>query len=57
MKGYGVFSSKTDDWQTPKAIYDCFMANGYIDPCPYQSKVDNLKTDMGGGGPFYKSTI
>ena len=48
MKGNGVFSSKTDDWRTPKEIYNYFMQNNYIDPCPFHSTVDNLQTDMGG---------
>ena len=43
----GCFLSNTDDWQTPKEIYNYFISKGYIDPCPYKSEVDNLKTDMG----------
>ena len=43
------FSHGSDNWKTPKEIYDYFMENNYVDPCPFQSEVDNLNTDMGGG--------
>lgn len=42
------FSHNSDDWKTPKEIYSYFIENGYIDPCPFQCKTDNLKIDMGG---------
>jgi site-specific DNA-methyltransferase (adenine-specific) len=48
----GCFLSNTDDWQTPKEIYNYFMSKGYIDPCPYKSEVDNLKIDLGGVNLF-----
>lgn len=38
----GCFSHKTDDWATPKKLYDYFMSRDYIDPCPLYSKEDNL---------------
>ena len=48
----GCFLHDTDDWQTPKEIYDYFINKGFIDPCPYQCKVDNLKNDLGGVNLF-----
>lgn len=36
------YSKKTDDWRTPSELYKAFMEKGYIDPCPYQSKENNL---------------
>jgi hypothetical protein len=53
----GCFSHNSDDWKTPKEIYDYFIDKGYIDPCPYQCEVDNLNCDMGGGKPFYQPTL
>ena len=53
----GCFSHKTDDWETPKEIYDYFIGNGFVDPCPFQSEIDNLKNDMGGGKSIYQSTL
>ena len=46
-----MFSKKTDDWRTPSDIYNAFMNKGFIDPCPYQSKEDNL------GKPYKCSKI
>ena len=57
MKNNGVFLHKTDHWKTPLHIYEYFMKLGCIDPCPYHSKNDNLKVDMGGGRFIYKSTL
>ena len=42
-----MFSSKSDDWETPKEIYGSFMLDGYVDPCPFKSDVDNLDVDFG----------
>lgn len=42
-----MFSSKSDNWATPKHIYDSYMDRGYIDPCPLNSKKDNLGVDFG----------
>lgn len=47
MKGREVFSHNTDDWRTPSDIYKYFIDNGYVDPCPFKSKTDNLLNDMG----------
>lgn len=38
----GCYSHNTDDWKTPALLYEKFMQAGFIDPCPYQSKEDNL---------------
>lgn len=40
-----MFSKKGDHWETPKYIYDKYMNNGFIDPCPLHSKIDNLITE------------
>lgn len=53
----GCFSHNNDDWKTPKEIYDYFIKKNYVDPCPFQSEVDNLSNDMGGGRFIYQSTI
>ena len=37
-----LFSHKSDHWSTPKWIYNEFMKQNYIDPCPLHSEVDNL---------------
>lgn len=39
MSGY-IAKSKTDDWSTPKKLYDEFI--GYFDPCPLHSIFDGL---------------
>ena len=41
------FMHNTDDWKTPKELYDLFMKNGLIDPCPFQCKENNLIKDFG----------
>lgn len=39
----GCFSHNSDDWSTPKDIYNHFINNlGCIDPCPLNSKINNL---------------
>ena len=43
MKGKGVFSHESDHWATPKKLYNYFINNGFIDPCPLHSKEDNLE--------------
>lgn len=37
-----LFSHNTDHWKTPSTLYKKLMQNGYIDPCPFHSKEDNL---------------
>lgn len=39
----GCFLHNTDDWQTPKELYDYLMERGYVDPCPLHCKDDNSK--------------
>ena len=37
-----MFSKKSDHWATPKVIYQRFMNEGFFDPCPLNSREDNL---------------
>lgn len=37
-----LVSRKSDDWATPKYIYDEFIKAGWFDPCPFQSDFDGL---------------
>lgn len=34
-----VFSHQTDEWTTPKPLYDLFMSYGFGDPCPLGGKM------------------
>lgn len=46
----GVFLHKSDDWATPKFIYDKFVNEcGYYDPCPLHSDRDCLLVDNWNG--------
>ena len=45
MKITGCLSHKTDDWKTPTSLYKKFMDLNYYDPCPFQSKDNNLLID------------
>lgn len=47
MKCEVFLSKNTDDWATPKYIYEQAMAKGMFDPCPLCSLVDGLKIDWG----------
>lgn len=49
-----LFSHDSDQWATPKKIYDYFMKNGYSDPCPLDQdpKIDGLLVEWG-----YKSFV
>ena len=38
-------SSNTDDWKTPKKIYDQFIETGYIDCFPYKAQYDEFKKE------------
>lgn len=40
-----LFSRKSDNWKTPKVIYDYYMKYNYFDPCPYNSNFDGLQID------------
>lgn len=39
----GCFLHSSDDWKTPPEIYDYFIQQGYIDPCPFKAEFDGLK--------------
>lgn len=47
MKNKICLSKKSDEWETPKFIYDQAMEKGMYDPCPLGGKKDNLKNDWG----------
>ena len=47
MKCKVFLSKNTDDWATPKYIYDQAMKKGMFDPCPLFSSVDGLKIEWG----------
>lgn len=40
-----LFSSKSDNWATPKVMYDFYINQGYFDPCPLNSEIDALKIE------------
>lgn len=40
-----LFSKRSDEWRTPKVMYDSYINNGYYDPCPYQSKINALEIE------------
>ena len=42
---------KTDNWQSPKYIYEHFMKRGYIDLFPYKANYDQFKID------YYKEKL
>lgn len=37
-----LFSRSSDNWSTPKEIYDKFINDGWFDPCPLNSNFDGL---------------
>ena len=45
MKCKVFLSKKTDDWATPKYIYDQAMEMGMFDPCPLFSTADGLSIE------------
>ena len=47
MKCRAFLLHATDEWSTPKYIYDQAMAKGMCDPCPLGCTSDNLKGDWG----------
>lgn len=47
MKCKVFLSKKTDEWATPKYIYDQAMEKGMFDPCPLLSSVDGLNIEWG----------
>ena len=38
-----LFSRKSDNWSTPKVMYDFYVKNNYFDPCPLNSNFDGLE--------------
>ncbi len=38
-----MFTKNTDDWKTPKEIYENYMKHEYIDCFPYQANYDEFK--------------
>lgn len=38
-----LFSRKSDNWATPKVMYDFYVKNNYFDPCPLNSNFDGLE--------------
>ena len=42
----GCFSHKTDHWRTPSAMYNDFMQQGYIDPCPFHADFNGLERNF-----------
>lgn len=40
-----LFSKKSDNWATPKIMYEFYIKNNYFDPCPLNSSFDGLKID------------
>lgn len=51
-----LFSKKSDNWRTPKIIYEAYMNNNYFDPCPYKSNFDGLSIEWK-EKKFCKSTL
>lgn len=47
MKCQVFLSKNTDDWATPKYIYEQAMAKGMHDPCPLRSETDGLTSEWG----------
>lgn len=57
-----MYSRKTDDWKTPRELYNVFINNGCIDPCPFKSNVNGLlynfkNTKLFVNPPFSKMQI
>ena len=40
-----LFSKKSDNWATPKVMYEFYTKINYFDPCPLNSNFDGLKID------------
>lgn len=40
-----LFSKKSDDWATPKWLYDYFLNKGFVDPCPLHCERDALRDE------------
>lgn len=44
----GCYSHESDNWKTPKKLYEAFMNKGYIDCFKYQSHEDELLNNYDG---------
>ena len=42
-----MFSKESDHWSTPYEMYNYFIENGYLDPCPLHSEHNGLLIDYG----------
>lgn len=40
-----LFSKQSDNWSTPKVIYDYYINQNYFDPCPLNSEFDGLEIE------------
>ena len=40
-----LFSKNSDNWRTPKVLYEYYIKNGFFDPCPYQANFDGLSIE------------
>ena len=40
-----LFSKKSDNWATPKIMYQEYVNKGFFDPCPLNSNFDALKIE------------
>ena len=47
MKIQACLSAKSDEWATPKYIYNQVISKGMFDPCPLGSKTDGLTIEWG----------
>ena len=47
MKQIALLSRSSDEWATPKYIYDQAKKKGMFDPCPLGGHVDGLRLDWG----------
>lgn len=47
MRMEACLSKNTDDWATPRYIYDQAVAKGMFDPCPLRSAEDGLSKEWG----------
>lgn len=42
-----LFSRNSDNWATPKIMYEFYIRNNYFDPCPLNSQFDGLEIEWG----------
>lgn len=48
MNTKGVFSHETDNWRTPKRLFDLFMKKGFRDCFPFLSEEDEFQKNYFG---------